>query len=379
MLTSDIYYAQKNKSGEEVCGDTIKLKKTEEETVVSVSDGLGSGIKASILSTLTASMATTMVLNDVPISEVFSSIISTLPTCKVRGISYATLATCYVNHVNGDCHIFEYDFPVVLFYREGEFVELKKKVHEIQGRKVLESSIQVKPGDIVFLMTDGISQAGMGSIKYPFGFGVDNIRKELKNLLDNKVDLHSITKHLVRLAEALDRDTKGDDATVCAIKIRERRNLTIMVGPPENKENDKIVVEKLMSAEGKKVICGGTTSQIVEKILGKKVEIDFSSISEYSPPIGYMEGVDLVTEGIITLSQVFRYYENQDSTLGVGAQKLIDLLDESDVITFFVGRAINPAHQNPLFSHDISLKFRLIHDISQILEKRGKVVRIEYY
>jgi len=379
MLTCEIYYAQKNKSGEEVCGDTIKLKKTEDKTVVSVSDGLGSGIKASILSTLTASMATTMVLHNVPISEVFSSIISTLPTCKVRGISYATLATCNVDHNAGECRIFEYDFPVILFFRSDRLVELEKIEHKVEGRRIYESRIEVRPGDTIFLMTDGISQAGMGTPRFPFGFGIENIVQELKNLLVNKVDLDSITKHLVRLAEALDRGTKGDDATVCAIKIRERRNLTIMVGPPERKENDKVVVEKLINSEGKKVICGGTTSQIVEKILGRQVEIDFSSISEISPPIGYMDGVDLVTEGIITLSQVFRYYENQDSTLGVGAQKLIDLLDESDVITFLVGRAINPAHQNPLFTHDISLKFRLIHDIAQILEKRGKVVKIEYY
>jgi len=121
------------------------LKKTEEKQVVSVSDGLGSGIKASILSTLTASMATTMVLNDVPISEVFSSIISTLPTCKVRGISYATLATCYVNHVSGDCHIFEYDFPVVLFYREGEFVELERKYTKYRVEKFSKAVFKLSP------------------------------------------------------------------------------------------------------------------------------------------------------------------------------------------------------------------------------------------
>ncbi len=327
MLTCEIYYAQKNKSEEEVCGDTIKLKKTEDKTVVSVSDGLGNGIKASILSTLTASMATTMVLHNVPISEVFSSIISTLPTCKVRGISYATLATCNVDHNAGEYRIFEYDFPVILFFRNDRLVELEKIEHKVEGRRIYESRIEVRPGDTIFLMTDGISQAGMGTPRFPFGFGIENIVQELKNLLVNKVDLDSITKHLVRLAEALDRGTKGDDATVCAIKIRERRNLTIMVGPSERKENDKVVVEKLINSEGKKVIFGGTTSQIVEKILGRQVEIDFSSISEISPPIGYMDGVDLVTEGIITLSQVFRYYENQDSTLGVGAQKLIDLLD----------------------------------------------------
>ncbi|MFN6991252.1 MAG: PP2C family protein-serine/threonine phosphatase [Fervidobacterium sp.] len=378
MLTCEIKYAQKNKEGEEVCGDTIKIKRDETKTVASISDGLGSGIKASILSTLTASMATTMVFNNVPIDEVFKSIISTLPTCKVRGISYATLATCSVDHTSGMCNIYEYDVPVVLMYRDNNLIELKKEVIEIEGRKVHRSSIRVEPGDVIFLMSDGITQAGMGSKRFPFGFGIDNVKIELKNLLNHKVDLESICNHLIRLASALDYGTKGDDATVCALRVRERRTLTIMVGPPEKKEYDEIVVSRLLTSSGRKVICGGTTSQIVENITGKKVEIDFSSISHISPPVGYMDGIDLVTEGIITLSQVFRFYESQINEIGVGAQKLIDLLEEADVITFLVGRSINPAHQNPLFSHDISLKFRLIQDIAQILKQRGKIVFVEY-
>ncbi|MFN3691638.1 MAG: SpoIIE family protein phosphatase, partial [Fervidobacterium sp.] len=283
MLTCEIKYAQKNKEGEEVCGDTIKIKKDETKTVVSISDGLGSGVKASILSTLTASMATTMVFNNVPIDEVFKSIISTLPTCKVRGISYATLATCSVDHTNGICNIYEYDVPVVLMYRDSNLVELEKEVMEIDGRKVHRSSIKVEPGDVIFLMSDGITQAGMGSKRFPFGFGIENVKIELKNLLSHNVDLESICKHLIRLASALDNGTKGDDATVCALKIRERKNLTIMVGPPEKKEHDEIVVNRLLTSSGKKVICGGTTSQIVENLTGKKVEIDFSSISHISP------------------------------------------------------------------------------------------------
>ena len=379
MLTCEIHYAQKNKAGESVCGDTIKIKKSEGKTVVSISDGLGSGVKASILSTLTASMATTMVFNGVPISEVFQSIISTLPICKVRGISYATLATCLIDCVTEKCTIFEYDFPVVLIYRDGKFIDYEKSFKDIQGRKVSEMNTNVKTGDIIFLMTDGISQAGMGTSRYPFGLGVENIVKELNNLLANKLDLPSITNHLIKLAEALDYKTKGDDATVCAIKIREKRLVTIMVGPPEKKENDERVVKRLIESEGKKVICGGTTSQIAEKVLNKKVEIDFASISQISPPVGYMDGVDLVTEGIITLTQVFRFYEGQSNELGIGAQRLVDMLNEADVVNFLVGRAINPAHQNPLFVHDISLKFRLIYDISKILERMGKIVNIEYY
>lgn len=379
MLTCEIHLAQKNKPGENVCGDTVKFKRNQKKTVVSVSDGLGSGIKASILSTLTASIATRMVFDGIPISEVFRSVISTLPTCKVRGISYATLSTCYVDHLSRECVIYEYDTPQVLIYREGRFLELPKTLDIIEGRKIFETRFEVREEDVIFMMTDGIVQAGMGTKRFPFGFGEDNVRKELINLLINKVDLPSIVNHLVRLATLLDHGTKGDDATFCAIKVRKQRFLTVMVGPPERKEHDRIVVEKLFSSPGKRVICGGTTSQIVEKITGKRVEIDFSSISEISPPIGYMDGVDLVTEGIITLTQVFRYLDGQSTELGVGAQKLADMLTEADVIHFLVGRAINPAHQNPLFAHDISLKFRLIRDIAKILEERGKIVMVEYF
>jgi len=379
MITCEINYASKNKKGEWVCGDSIKIKRNEEKCVVSVSDGLGSGVKANILSTLTATMATTMVFNDVPIKEVFTSIISTLPTCKVRKISYSTLATCLIDYKKKRCTIFEYEFPLIFYFRNGELLNLKKIVKKVENKKLTVSEIDIKIGDSIFLMTDGISQAGMGTDMYPFGFGEENIIFELKNLLKNKVEHENIVKHMIRLAEKLDRYSKGDDALIAGLKIREKRFLTIMVGPPEDESKDRIVVEKLLNSRGKKVICGGTTGQIVERITGKNIDVDVRTISKNSPPIGYMEGVDLVTEGIITLTQVFRYYENQIEELGIGAKKLIEMLEDADVINFLVGRAINPAHQNPLFTHDISLKFRLINDISKILEKRGKIINLEYF
>jgi hypothetical protein len=92
-----------------------------------------------------------------------------------------------------------------------------------------------------------------------------------------------------------------------------------------------------------------------------------------------MEGIDLVTEGIVTLTHVFRYLDGQQKEIGYGAKKIVEFLETADEVNFFVGRAINPAHQNPLFSHDISLKFRLIKDISDILKKQGKIVDLKYF
>ncbi|AEH50206.1 SpoIIE family protein phosphatase [Pseudothermotoga thermarum] len=379
MITCEIHYAQKNKSGELVCGDAVYYKHDENKMVVSVSDGLGSGVKANILATLTASIATTMVFNDVGIEDAFKSILKTLPVCKVRGISYATLATCKIEYAKKKCFIFEYEFPVVLVYKGVELLDIPKKSFYIEGKKLQSSEFDVDTDFSIFLMTDGITQAGMGTDRFPLGFGLENVKKELDNLLKNKVDHKSIAEHFVKLVEKLDRGTKGDDATVVALKIREKRIVTIMVGPPEKKENDVLVVNKLINSPGKKIVCGGTTGKIVERVLGKPIEIDIQTIYEDSPPVGKMEGIDLVTEGIITLTQVFRYFENQTKDIGYAARLIVQELENADVINFLVGRAINPAHQNPLFAHDISLKFRLINDLAQRLRELGKIVNIEYY
>ncbi len=379
MITCEIHYAQKNKFGELVCGDSIRYKHDENKMVVSVSDGLGSGVKANILATLTSTIATTMVFNDVSIEDTFRSILKTLPVCKVRGISYSTLATCKIDYNKKKCTIFEYEFPLVLIYKDSELLNIPKKSFYIEGKKLSSSEFDIDTNFSIFLMTDGITQAGMGTDRFPLGLGIENVKKDLDNLLKSKVEHKSIAEYFVKLAEKLDKGTKGDDATVIALKIREKRVVNIMVGPPEKKENDLIVVNKLLSSQGKKIVCGGTTGKIVEKILGKQIEIDIQSIYEDSPPVGKIEGIDLVTEGIITLTQIFRYFNNQTKDVGYSARLVIQELENADVINFLVGRAINPAHQNPLFTHDISLKFRLIHDLSQKLTDLGKIVNIEYY
>lgn len=379
MLTCDIAFAYKNKQGESICGDTVKIKKDDKRIVVSVSDGLGSGVKASILSTLTASIATAMIFNNIPLEEVFKSILSTLPICKVRGISYANLCSVLFDVEENTCSLIEYEFPVVLLFRDGKESPIERKKRYIEGREISEGGFSVKEGDSLFIMTDGVSQAGMGTKLFPLGFGLENIKKELINLLTSKVSCKEIAEHIIRKVKKLDETTRGDDALVVSLYFREFRRVNILVGPPEDPSKDEYLVKRFINLPGKKVVCGGTTGQIVEKVLNRRVRIDLSTLSEMSPPVGYIDGVDLVTEGIVTLTQVFRYIEGQDTKIGYGARRLIEIIRESDGINFLVGRAINPAHQNPLFSHDISLKFRLISDIARLLEKEGKIVNIEYY
>lgn len=379
MLTCDVAYAFKNKEGEEICGDSIKIKRSENKVVVTVSDGLGSGVKASIFSTLTASLTTTMLFNGMPLDEVMRSILSTLPKCKVRDISYANFCSVLFNSVENTCYIAEYEFPVVLVLRDGEFIELNKIKNQIEGREIKESFFVPKEGDLLFLMTDGVSQAGLGTRLYPLGFGIENIKKEIINLIRYKLPLREIVQYLIEKAKKLDKGIKGDDALCCALRFRVFNRVNIIVGPPSKENLDEFVVNRFINLEGKKVICGGTTAQIVSRILGRELFLDLKTISEDSPPVGYMEGIDLITEGIITLTQVFRYLDGQINKVGYGARILIDLMDSADEVFFIVGKSINPAYQNPLFSYDMSLKFRIIRDIAEILRKKGKIVNIEAY
>ncbi|ACK41847.1 MULTISPECIES: SpoIIE family protein phosphatase [Dictyoglomus] len=379
MLTCDVNFAFKSKEGEEVCGDSIKIKRSEDKVVVTVSDGLGSGIKASILSTLTASMTTTMLFNDMPMDEVMKSVLATLPKCKVRDISYANFCSVLFKAKENTCYIAEYEFPVVLLFRKNEFIDFEKKRLLVEDREIKESYFVPQDGDLLFVMTDGVSQAGLGTRLYPLGLGIENIKREIFNLTRYKVPPKEIVNYLIEKAKRLDKGIKGDDALLCVLYFRSFNRLNIMVGPPSDPNLDEYVAYKFLNMPGRKVICGGTTAQIVGRIMGSEVSLDLKTVSEDSPPVGYMEGVDLVTEGIITLTQVFRYLDGQIEKVGYGASLIIDLIEKSDEICFIVGKAINPAYQNPLFSYDMSLKFKIVKDIMDILKNKGKIVKIEAY
>lgn len=379
MLNCEINYFSKNKRGEEVCGDSIKILRNDVKTCLTISDGLGSGVKASILSLLTASIATTMVFNKVPLDEVIRSILSTLPICKIRKISYANFCIFDYDSVKNSCSILEYEFPIVLYYKKGSLFEINKNRIEISNREIFESQFEPQEGDSLFLMTDGVSLAGMGTPNFPLGFGVTTIAKEIGNMIKSKINHKEIIKFIFSRVNKLDEGINGDDAMVASVLFRQPRILNMLVGPPSNPDLDESVIDKFMKQAGKKVICGGTTGNIASRVMKKPVKIDLTSAAPNSPPLAYMEGVNLITEGIMTLTQIYRNLESQETNPGLASKVLLEFIEESDTINFIVGRALNSAHQNPLFSHDISLKFRLIKDIASILERKGKIIKTSFY
>lgn len=372
------------KTGETICGDSVAILRAPESFIAVLSDGLGSGVKANILGTLTAKIASTMLEKGSSLEEVVHTLIQTLPVCKVRGLAYATFTVVQI-FKDGMLYIVESDNPEVLFFREGKRVSIPRKKRVIENKVVYETSIKMIANDIIVVLSDGIINAGIGGLR-PLGWSLDQIAQELQTLFfENKeeVSMKEITEHIKTRAQEFYRNHIGDDSTVVSLRVREPRDLVVAVGPPQLKQLDKDYVKNFISKKGLKVICGGTTSTLFARELKKELKVNLDG-SRDNPPTGEIEGIDLVTEGIVTLCKALDLIKEVGGKLihirgSDGASKLSRMLLEADRIFFQVGQAINPAHQNPNLPHHLALKNQVVRELSDYLKTLGKEIEISFY
>ena len=378
-------YTSFNKYGEELCGDMVSVVNRNGYTTLVLADGLGSGVTANILSTLTSKILSTMVSNYIPMEECIETIVETLPVCKERGVAYSTFSVIHLNN-NGFGYMFEFDNPQCIFFRDCEPQELQREEMNILGKKIYKSDLRLKNQDVIMVMSDGVPHAGIGKV-LNLGWQREDIVEYMKNNIDPHMSAHCLANILASASEALYMGEPGDDTTVAAIKIREEQAVNIMIGPPAKREDAKEYVEDFLSKDGIRIVCGGTTSQIVAEYLGETVETDLNYIDNELPPIGYIKGIDLTTEGVITLRKLIELsetYIRTDSNIPKqflrkdGASRLANfLLEEATEVNFFVGQAVNEAHKGlPI---DSTLKFKLVEKLSNNLASLGKKVETKYY
>jgi hypothetical protein len=380
----DIYELSLNKKGEELCGDQVKYLKTDKKTTVVLSDGLGSGVKANILATLTTEILITMLNADVPLEEVLKTIIATLPICQVRKIAYSTFTIIQVNCETAKFKVINFDNPPFLFFHHGKTVQLETKTEKILDKKITLTEGYLERGDFLGAISDGVLYAGMG-VELNFGWGWENIAQYIENVsLTNPRKAQVIVSKVIQKTHELYRGEIGDDATFVGIYVRKRNPLMIFTGPPLDEKQDKKYVDQLIEFKGRKVICGGTTGNIVAKHIHQSIEMDLSTMRKELPPIGQLQGVDLVTEGILTLSKATEYIKICNCDLSRlscdrnGAYLLAKEILEADSIVFLVGQKINEFYQNPLLPKNISIRRSLIEDLVQFLRDRQKEVTVEY-
>lgn len=377
----DTGWASLSKHGEELCGDNVEILKNDDMVVAVLADGLGSGVKANILSKMTAKIIVTMFEKGATLEEVVETITNTLPICQKRHLAYSTFTIIQVK-TSGETYIVEFDNPSIFYLRHGKLRPAPFDEIEICGKKIHESRFQLDPGDTLVAVSDGVIHAGIGQV-LNLGWQWENVAEYLKRITQTDGTAMSISKWLLDACEQLYAGKPGDDVTVLSLQYRHPKTLTIAVGPPRNPADDANLFKNVMAETGKRVICGGTTSSIISKFLGEEIRVDLGRIDPEIPPTGELKGVDLVTEGIITLTKTLELLKKQTPLATIagksnGATDLARFLLESDLIRFIVGRAINPAHQNPELPLNLSLKMQVVSEIAELMKKMGKRVTVEY-
>ena len=389
-LYADIGYRSLCKNGEFVCGDHIeRLERPDGSIVLVLADGLGSGVKACILSTLTSTIISRMIAENLPISYCVRAIAEALPICSVRKLAYSTFTVINISPT-GMTYVIQYDNPSVLLFRDGREVPLNFMQMMVDGKTIESASFQMQKGDVLLAFSDGAEHSGVGpGMQYSLGWSNQSIAEYMAPMCSAGYSAKTINS--IFLDECARRyDGKpGDDTTALTIYMRAHEQVNLMIGPPANMEDNEKMLSLFFAKTGKHIVCGGTTSRITSEFLGKPLRVSMDYLDDDIPPTGSIEGVDLVTEGIITINRVLQYakdyladnesYSNWCHRKDAASLISRMLFEEATGINFFVGRAVNPAHQNPDLPITFSIKMQLIRELSECLKAMGKNVRVSYF
>ncbi|MDL2229039.1 serine/threonine-protein phosphatase [Treponema sp. OttesenSCG-928-L16] len=393
-LCTDADFLSINKHGEELCGDHVEIThpfNTESgrlSAIAVLADGLGSGVKANILSTLTAKIISTMMAHSLSLEDCVSTLAATLPTCKVRQIAYSTFTIMRISE-NLNAEIIQFDNPHIIILRKGKNLPYTMVTETIGGKTIHKSRLKVKEDDAFVAISDGVVHAGIGKT-LNMGWQRNDIIQFLENIYETEFTAKILSSMLIDKCYSLYAGEPGDDATVCTLKIRRRRMVNLLIGPPASPRDVHKMMSLFFAKEGKHIICGGTTSNLAASFLGKTLEAGIPKyLDPEVPPIAYIDGVDLVTEGVITINKVLEYakdyLKNNENYANWnygedGASRIAKLLfEEATDINFYVGKAVNPVHQAPDSHIGFNIKMRLVDELSLCLKEMGKQIKVSYF
>ena len=376
-----------NHVGEQLCGDNVRVVEPDDRTQILVlADGMGSGVKANILSILTATMMSTMITHNIDFDECVKTIIETLPICSERQVAYSTFTVIQIRD-GYKLQIYNYDNPSPFLIRDGKSLPIEYAVSAVSDKRIEHCSFNARIGDCIVMMSDGCIHAGMG-VTLNFGWELPQIMEFMQANYHEGASAKALATTLVDRCNALYGYQPGDDTTSAVVRIRERKQVSLMFGPPVKKEDDMRMSSLFFAKEGKHIVAGGTTANIAARYLGREVLPDNVNMDETIPPMSIIEGVDLVTEGMVTLQRVHEYAldylgENKkyfDWNYSLDGASLIAsaLFEEATDINFFVGCAVNAAYQDD-DAYGYRLKMRLVDQLVDCLEKMHKSVKVSYF
>lgn len=379
----DVDYAQIYKHGQQIGGDVFLLSRNPErnQIVCTLSDGLGSGVKANVLASLTAHMAHKLSFSPMDLTHSAKIIMNTLPVCKERKISYSTFTIADIRHLSLEdirVNLVEYDNPLSLHFKGSECLSWDREKIDLMREGAFKkeelacSHFKLEVGDRLIMFSDGVTQAGLGKV-LPLGWRLDGVKNYAAQVIGKNpgISSHDLSLAIVQKANTLDGLSSKDDITCVAVYVRAPRRTVVVTGPPFTKDKDALLGEKLRQFEGKKIVSGGTTALIVSRLFEKKLKVDMHCWSPDVPPSSTMEGIDLVTEGMLTLSKVANVLEAKTPTNKLphdAVKKFVEILQDSDQVHFIVGTKINEAHQDPNIPVEIGIRRTIIGRLRKALE-----------
>ena len=378
-------YKSLNKINEELCGDMVETLRMPDSDVVILSDGMGSGVKANILATLTSRILKKMFAMGAPIDLAVETIVKTLPICQVRKTAYSTFSILQIWH-DGRAYLAEFDSPECIFVRDGKLVDIPFVYREIEGKSIREYRFEARPKDVFVLMSDGVVGAGSGDI-LNYTWGRDDMADYTLRCTKNTLSAPRLAGLLSDVCDDLYEHKPGDDTTVAVIRVIDRKVVNIFTGPPEDKADDERVMAEFMAMPGKHVVCGGTTAAIASRYLNAPVVNRYDGTPEV-PPTSEIMGLDLVTEGVLTLNKALSMLmeltkEDMDFDIFLqmdednGAARLANMISEDCTeLNLFVGKASNEANQM-LF--DITVRRNLVEQLRETVQKLNKTVTVKFY
>nr|WP_288825117.1 SpoIIE family protein phosphatase [uncultured Clostridium sp.] len=391
-VTVDVAYKSLNKFNEVLCGDKVELLHTEDSNIMILADGMGSGVKANILATMTSKILGTMFLNGATLEECVETIVETLPVCQVRQVAYSTFSILQVFH-NGDAYLVEFDNPGCIFIRDGSLVPIPHSMRVIRDKKINEYRFRVKKGDALILLSDGTIHAGVGQL-LNFGWLWEDVAAYAVKQYRLTISAVRLANALCRACDELYQYRPGDDTTVAVMRIIDSKPVHLMTGPPKDPEDDVCMVKDFLSGDDttKRIICGGTSANIVSRTMDKKLTVSLDYYDPDLPPVAYIDGIELVTEGVLTLNRVLkllkRYIKNESVTEEFfleldkpnGASMVAKMIiEDCTELKLYVGKAINSAYQNPGLPFDLGIRQNLVEQLKHAVEEMGKTVTVTYY
>ncbi|MBX3007342.1 MAG: SpoIIE family protein phosphatase [Melioribacteraceae bacterium] len=344
-------------------GDVTSTERDKTSTYHTLCDGVGSGAKANITATMCVARLGELIRTGLSIRQAFANIVHSMEDARKKDMPLAFFTVARILP-DGVATILTYEMPEVIFISKRYATRLKILTQTFNDAVIGETNCILEKGEGILLFSDGISQAGLGK-GLVNGWGIDGINKFVNDSLRAGCDVKKLPKLIIDEAKKLWKNEPGDDLSVSLILCRKGKIINLLTGPPVDPKNDESVVKKFLSNEGLKIVCGASTAKIVARELGKEFQINPNFKSEISPPDYEIEGIDLVTEGAVTLNQLYNIWDEDTSKLEKDSPVTIlySLLSVADRVNLYLGNSKNPA------SEDISF-------VQQGILKRDKIIKL---